>query len=354
MKTTKQLLGAVSAIALIAMSSAPALAAGTDAGTTITNNVSVTFDVGGLTQNAETATDTFTVDRRVDVNVEYVGPVTSVTPGEDDAIIMFDVTNLSNDTIDLALSTALTGGETANIDNYRIYADTNGNNTYDAGVDTLVTHLDEVVEDDTIRVFVLADIGLDAANADEFDVTLTANAHLGGGAGALGTELTDTAGANNVNSVDTVLVDGTGATDVANDGAFSDTGTYTVAGALVTLTKTSRVISDPVNLPLTGGAANPDAKAIPGAIVEYCIKVANDTGAATATNVNVVDNLPGDVSYLDTFGIFINGDDTCANGTSGGSFGAAAGPASEDQVTGVLDDIAAGVTRSLYFRVEIN
>jgi hypothetical protein len=49
MKTTKQLLGAVSAFALVAMSSAPALAAGTSAGTTITNNVTVNYNVGTAT-----------------------------------------------------------------------------------------------------------------------------------------------------------------------------------------------------------------------------------------------------------------------------------------------------------------
>lgn len=344
MKTTTQLLGAVSAFALVVMSSAPALAAGTSAGDTITNNVTVTFDVGGVTQNAETDSDTFTVDRRVNVTVNYVGTATSVTPGEDDAVIMFDVTNLSNDTVDLALTTALNLGNAANIDNYRIYADTNGNDVFDAG-DTLVTYLDEVAEDDTIRVFVLADIGLNAVNGDGFDVTLTADAHLGGGAGALGTELIGTVGANDVNGIDTVLFDGAGDTDVANDGAFSDTGTYTVAGAVITVAKSSRVVSDPVN-------GTTDPKAIPGATVEYCITVANASGSATATDVNVVDDLPFDVAYVSNSS-FINGDENCANGTAGGSFSAGTGPNNEDQVLAALNDVAAGETRSVYFRVEI-
>jgi hypothetical protein len=110
MKTTTQLLGAVSALALVAMSSAPALAEGTSAGSTITNNVSVSYDVGGVTQNAATASDSFTVDRRVNVNVNYVGTATSVSPGETGAVVAFDVTNLSNDTIDLDFSTALNAG----------------------------------------------------------------------------------------------------------------------------------------------------------------------------------------------------------------------------------------------------
>jgi uncharacterized repeat protein (TIGR01451 family) len=345
MKTTKQLLGAVSALALIAMSSAPALAAGTSAGDTITNNVSVSYNVGGVTQTAETASDTFTVDRRVNVNVNYVGPATSVSPGQQDAVIAFDVTNLSNDTVDLALATALSAGTPGNIANFQVYLD-DGDNVFDSG-DTLVTYLDEVAEDATVRVFVIADIGLGAVNADVFDVTLTANAHTGATVGALGAELVGTAGANDVNGIDTVLFDGAGATDAANDGAFSDTGTYTVAGALVTVAKSSRVVSDPVNL-----TTNP--KAIPGATVEYCITVANTSGAATATNVAVTDDLPVDVTYDATFGIFVDGNATCTGGTAGGLFSTGTGPLGADQVTGDLSDVAGGETRSLYFRVVID
>ena len=348
MKTTKQLLGAVSALALIAMSSAPALAQGTSAGSTITNNVTVTFDVGGVTQNAETDSDVFTVDRKVNVNVEWVGTATSVAPGAQNQAIAFDVTNLSNDTIDLALTTALTSGTGANISGYQIFLDTDGDRVlsqaeFDAGP---ITSLDEVAEDDTIEVIVIADIGLDAVNGDVFDVTLTANAHAGGSAGALGAELVATSGANAVNGVDNVLADGIGATDGEYDGAFSDTGTYEVAGALVTVAKSSRVVSDPVN-------GTTDPKAIPGATVEYCITVANAAGAATATDVNVVDDLPADVSLVAN-SIFVDGDGACANGTAGGSFSAGTGPAGEDQVLGDLSDVAAGAVRSLYFRVTIN
>lgn len=345
MKTTTQLLGAVSTFALVVMSSAPALAEGTTAGDLITNNVSVTFNVGGVSQNAQTASDTFTVDRKVNVNVEFVGTTaTSVSPGEQDAVLAFDVTNLSNDTIDLALATALTAGTSANIANYQIYRDTNGDNAFDAG-DELVTYLDEVAEDATVRVFVIADIGLNAVNADSFNVTLTANAHAGDAAGALGSELVATTDANDKNSVDTVLADGLGDTDAENDGAFSDTGTYTVAGAVITFAKTSRVVSDPVN-----GETNP--KAIPGATVEYCITVANATGAALATDVSIVDDLPFDVTFL-TGTSFVDGDASCANGTAGGTFSEGTGPDSRDQVLADLSDVAEGQTRSLYFRVEI-
>lgn len=350
MKTTKQLLGAVSAFALVAMTSAPALAQGTSAGSTITNEVSVSFNVNGVTQNAQTTSDSFTVDQRVNVNVTYAGTAdTSVGPGQTNRAIAFDVTNLSNSSVDLALSAALNAGNANNIGNFRVFRDTDGNRVlsqaeFEAGS---ITYLDEVgsaANGVTVAVIVLADIGLNAVNGNTFDVTLTANAHAAGGVGALGAELVESA--SNTAGIDTVLFDGQGDTDVARDGAFSDTGRYAVSGAVVTLLKSSRVVSDTVN-----GTNNP--KAIPGATVEYCITVANASGAATATDVVLTDDLPTDVSFVNG-SIRINGDASCTNGIAGGTFTAGGGANGEDRVSGSLSDVAAGQTRSLYFLVTID
>ena len=108
----------------------------------------------------------------------------------------------------------------------------------------------------------------------------------------------------------------------------------------------SQVISDPVN-----GTTNP--KAIPGATVQYCITVANAAGAATATDVDVVDDLPADLAFDAGYGIYVNGNATCESGVTGGSFAAGGGAGGLDRVSGALSDIAAGQTRSLYFRAEI-
>lgn len=347
MKTTKQLLGAVSAFALVAMSSAPAMAAGTTAGTTITNNVSVSFNVGGVAQNAQTASNSFTVDQRVNVTVNAITTPVSVSPNQTNRVLAFDVTNLSNSTTDLALSAALRAGTAANISNIRIFRDLNGNRALDSNELTAgaITYLDEVAADAVVAVLVVSDIGINAVNGDNFDVALTAAAHGAGTANTLGTRLLATSGANTA-GIDTVLFDGAGVSDAANDGAFSAQARYTVSGAVLTLAKTSRVVSDPVN-----GATNP--KAIPGATVEYCITVANAAGAATATNINLTDDLPFDVTYSSAFGIFVNGNATCTAGTAGGTFTAAAGVGGRDRITGALSDVAAGQTRSLYFQVVI-
>lgn len=373
MTRTTQLLGAVSAFALIAMSSSPALAVGTTAGTDITNNVTVTFEVGGEVQNEVTDSDTFTVDRRIDVNVNFTGatPV-SVSPGETQAALAFDVTNLSNQTVDLDLSTVLINGTVGNISNYEIYLDSNGDGSLDAGEIAAgpITYLDELLADDgvsgdeTVSVIVVADISVDAVNGDVFDVVLVADAHEGGSAGSLGAEITATSGAN-TSGVDTVLADGNGGTgeDVDNDGAFSDQGQFEVAGALITVVKSSRIISDPVN-----NTDNP--KAIPGAVIEYCIAVSNAADAATATAVNVADDLPADVTFAENdFGIFVDGlavvDSsgatpvaTCSGGSDGEGatafYTAAGGTGGLDLIEGTLSDIPASTTRSLYFRVTIN
>ncbi|WP_299192098.1 hypothetical protein [uncultured Erythrobacter sp.] len=372
MKRTTQLLGAVSAVALVAMSSTPALAVGTTAGDTITNNVSVSFQVGGEDQTAVTDSDTFTVDRVIDVNVNFTGTSPeSVSPGEDNVVLAFDVTNLSNDVVDLDLSTVLTGGTAANIENIEIYLDSDGDGVLDAGELAAgpITFLDEVAADDgtgteTISVLVVADITTDAVNTDTFDIVLVADAHEDGGIGVLGAEITATAGANTA-GVDTVLADGNGGTgeEADNDGAFSDQGQFEVAGAEVSVVKSSRIISDPVN-------GTTDPKAIPGAVIEYCIAVSNATGAATATSVSVADDLPADVTFTASdFGIFVDGTATidtsgatpvatCAGGTDGegttASYTAGGGTGGLDLIAGTLSDLPASTTRSLYFRVTIN
>lgn len=381
MKPTTQLLGAVSAAALIAMSSTPVLAQGTSAGDTITNNVSVSYRVGGVDQTEVTASDTFTVDRKIDVNVQFTGvSPTSVAPGQDDTVLAFDITNLSNDIVDLDLSAVLTSGDGADITNFRIYLDQDGDGVLDASEVTAgeITYLDEVASDDgtgtqTLSVLVVADIELSALNGDTFDVTLTADAHEGGGAGSLGSEITATAGAN-TSGVDTVLADGAGDTDAANAGDFSDTGDFVVAGANVSVVKSSRIISDPVNNDTAALGYDPDAKAIPGAVIEYCIAVSNASGGADATNVSVADDLPADVAFTENdFGIFVDGsasiddqgtvttsDDvaTCTGGSDGegstATYTAGGGTGGLDLITGALSDISAGTTRSVYFRVTIN
>jgi hypothetical protein len=351
MTRTKRLLASASVLAVAAFAASPASAAGTAAGTTITNTVTVDYKVGTVSQTQLSASDSFTVDRKINLTVAEIGSTTtSVSPGQTAAVTAFTVTNASNATLDFALAASQIVGGTAahggtdnfNVSNVKIYVDTNSSGGFDAG-DVQVTYLDQIAADASVTVFVVADVPLGRATGDVADVRLTATAAEATAAGSLGATVTQTAGANTA-GMDTVFADTNAGGNVAGDGAAFADDDYTVLAAALTATKTSKIISDPVN-----GSTNP--KMIPGAVVEYCIAVANAAGSAIATNVNLSDTVPAEETYLSSFGIKVNGTvtgATCnADGAAGGGFAAGV-------VSGTLSDIAAGVTRTLVFRVTVN
>ncbi len=353
MTKTKRLLATASVFAVAALGAAPAFAAGTAAGSNIVNNVTVNYQVGGVAQTALNASNTFVVDRKITLTVSEPGnATTTVVPGQTGAVTTFLVTNTSNATLDLGLTLVQpAGGATAHggTDNFDVtgatlYVDTNGNGTYDAGTDTAVTYLDELAADQSKTVFVVASIPAGRANGDVAGVTLTATAYNGGTAGSQGTIVTNDSGTANTAGMDTVFADTAGATDAAADGKFSARDDYTVSTATLSVTKTSKIISDPIN-----GATNP--KMIPGATVEYCIQVANAAGGATATSVAISDPLPTQTTYDSGYGIFLNG--TVTGGVCN-TDGSAGGSQAAGTVSGTLASVTASQTRTLYFRVTIN
>lgn len=355
---TSRLLGSAGALALSVLAAHPALAA-TAAGTSITNTVSVNFQVGGIAQTASTGSDTFTVDRKVDVVVAEVGTTTTtVSPGQTAAVTTFTVTNNSNATLDFALTAAqlATGatGAHSNTDsfdtsNVKIYVD-NGDNTFNAATDTLVTYIDELAGDGAAKtVFVVSDVPLSLATGAVAAITLTATAEAGGTASSEGAALTATSGANTA-GMDTVFADAIGAAtgDVARDGKHSAKDDYTILAASLTALKRSKIISDPVN-----GASNP--KFIPGATIEYCISIANAAGSATATNITATDVLPTQVTYDSAYGTYLNGTVDGSNQcNTDGTLTAGTYNSGTRTITGTLSDIAAAATRTLRFRATIN
>lgn len=351
MTRSMRLLASASVLAGVAFGAAPAFAEGTQAGSTITNTVTLNYQVGGVNQNSVSASDSFTVDRKVNLTVvEQGSATTSVSPGQTSAVTTFTVTNSSNAPLDFALAASQLAGGTAahlgtdnfDLTNVRIYRDTNNDGSFDGG-DQLVTYLDEVAADATIRVFVLADVPLGRSTNDVAGVRLTATAREASGAGSQGAAITETTGAN-TSGVDTVFADTDANGNTARDGAEFALDDYTVLAAALTATKTSRIVSDLIN-----GTTNP--KMIPGAVVEYCIAVANSTGSATATNVSLSDTLPVQTTYEPTFGVRVNGTMT---GSTCNPDGANTGSHAAGVVTGTLSDIAAGATLTMLFRVTVN
>jgi len=346
------------ALAAALVAAAPALAAGTTAGSSINNSATLNYSVGGVAQTAVTSnTATFVVDRKVSMTLTEPGnATTAVSPGSSNQVTTFLLTNTSNAALDFGLSLAQAAGGTAahgGTDNFDVTTPTFWINTgasvasatYDPANSVQVTYLDELAADASRYVFVLSGVPLARVNGDVAGVTLTVQARASGVAGTQGAVLTETTGANTA-AMDTVFADTAGATDAARDGQISARDDYTVSGAVLTVTKTSRIISDPQN-----GTTNP--KFVPGATVEYCIQVANAAGGAAATAPSVSDVVPAQTSYDATFGIKLNGTVTTgvcnADGTTGGTYTAAT-----TTVAGTLADVAAGATRTLYFRATIN
>ena len=368
MRKSTQLLGAVSAVALIAMSSTPAMAEGIRAGTVVTNTVEVDYQVGGVDQTQITATDQFSVDRRINVDVTFAGATggasgtpLEVSPGEDGVALVYDVTNLSNDTVDLDLNALIVADASSRGTITAVFVDANGNGVVDGGEE--VDFLANVLADETRQVTVLVDIDIDSVDADTFQVDLNANAFVAGsmtGAG-VGTEYTET-GSNSADpsTVDTALVDGnsTFSFDADRDGSDSDRAFVEVAAANITVVKSSLIVSDPVN-----NTTNP--KAIPGAVIRYCIAVSNGAGAADAENISISDALPGEVNFntgtirRNTDAVISSGVATC-DATSGDAVTDSTGDSDgggfdsgTNTVAGTLDDVSASTTSGFMFEVTI-
>ncbi len=135
MRMTGKLLGAASCVTLVALGATPVLAqtapaqtqertdaaAATKANTSITNSVDVSFNVGGSAQPNVQASDTFVVDRKVNLLVnEISNSATRVAPNTLQQVTGFTVTNLSNDVLDFGLSVAQQAGGAADIHRERI------------------------------------------------------------------------------------------------------------------------------------------------------------------------------------------------------------------------------------------
>jgi uncharacterized repeat protein (TIGR01451 family) len=352
---TMKPLAIAGSITISALSATFAYAAGTASGSIISNTATVNYSVGGVAQSPVSNTPTtFTVDRKVVFRVDETAPVatTTVAPGQTAAVTTFTVSNTSNATMDFGLAvTQQVGGAGAhsNTDNFdvtlpQMFADTNGNGTYDAGTDLAITFLDEVLADTSRTVFVVANIPAGRTTGDVAAVTLTGQARDGGAATVQGAVAANTGGANTV-GVDTVLADTAyDALNTASDGFGVAKDDYTVSTAAITLTKVVTPVSDGFN-----SAAN--AKLIPGATIQYCIIAANAAGGATATGVSITDPVPATLSIV-AGSLRINGTATAgvcnADGVAGGTI------TGQNVASGTLNNIAAGANVTVYFQAVIN
>lgn len=287
------------AFVVSALAGAAQAAPGTQAGSTISNTATVGYAIGGVSQpSVQSSTVSFVVDRKVNLVVAEVGGAATVSAyGQADQVTTFTVTNATNATQDIRLyalnavlgtTTTLNHTDTIGVQNIRVFADVDGDGRFEPGVDT-ATFLDEVSPQQTRTVFVVADLPASGPAGGVASVILHAVVAQGGASGALGADLTASL-LDDPAAVDTVFADGAGFADLARDGRFSAEDEYDVYGVSVEAMKSAIVVSDPVN-----GLVAP--KAIPGAVVEYCIAVRN-IGAQPVTAVALRDQVPANTTYV--------------------------------------------------------
>jgi len=307
-KPFTKLLGISAAALFITMAAPNAMAVGVASGTSVSNLATVNYQVATVSQPAiNSSTVAFVVDNRVNLTVSTDdGAAIPATPGANDHVMTFTVTNTGNTSQDFSVSAvALVGGTGAfggtdniNADTVSIFVETAGGAGYQAVSDT-DTHIDALAADASIKVYIVSDFNTGYTDGDIASYYLLAEARIDDAAGTLGGALTETVGADTEGSVDIVFSDGdgdgAGTDDATGDAKHSSQDDYEISSAALTISKTSSVVSDPIN-----GATNP--KRIPGAVIEYEITVSNGAGAATATSVAVTDSLnteitEGDVAF---------------------------------------------------------
>lgn len=294
MRINRLKLVSLSGAAIAALSASSAYAQQTAAGTPINNQASVSYNVGGSASTVQSNTATFLVDKKVNLAVAEVGGTpTSVSLGENDRVTTFTITNLTNDVQDFRLigdqnfiSVPLLGTDDFNVTTIRVFVDGNNNGVYD--VTDTATFIDELAPDGIRTVFIVANVP-NSPNQNTAIVSLIAVAAAGTGTGSLGADLTATLLAETPSVVDVVFADGADLGDLARNGRGRAYDSYILDTATVSLVKSSAVIYDPINLAIL-------PKAIPGAIVRYCITVDN-AGPGLATGVNVTDVLPANLTF---------------------------------------------------------
>jgi uncharacterized repeat protein (TIGR01451 family) len=306
---------------------APANAAGTAAGTTISNTANATYtDPGNNPQTVNSNQVDILVDELLDVTVARADPGTvTVVPGSTNQVLAFTVTNNGNGSEAFRLtSNATLGGDQFDPSTTSIVLDTNGNGVYDAGVDTVYTAgaNDPVLAPDaSVTVFVLSSIPAVVGDGDRGDVRLTAEAVTG--TGAPGTTF-----AGQGQGGGAAVVGATGA-----DGA--DQNGYVVQNATVSFVKSAAVV-DPF-----GGS-----RSVPGSVITYTL-VATITGSGTLSNLAVSDPIPGNTT-------FVPASITLQSASLTDAVGDDAGEIASNTVTVRLGNVAGGQTRTITFRVRIN
>jgi uncharacterized repeat protein (TIGR01451 family) len=308
-----------------AATSQTASAAGTRAGTTISNTATATYDAGAGLQNVDSNQVDLLVDELLNVTVASNNPAdVPTTPGATAQPLSFTITNTGNGIESFGLTPIANGGGDDFDPTVTSIVIDDGDGVYEPGIDVVYvagTNDPTLNPDASVTIFVINSIPGSVTDGDRGIVALVAAARTG--TGAPGTSF-----AGQGEGGGDAVVGATGA-DGQDDGAF------VVAAATVALTK-SAVIVDPL------GGSEP----IPGAIITYTIS-AVVAGSGSVSGLSITDGVPANTTY-------IPGSITLGGVAQTDVVDADAGSFASNVVTVSLGTVAGGNTRTVTFRTTIN
>jgi len=338
----------------------------TDACTPIGNRADVSYKVGGFDQAvASSNTNTIVVGNKVNLTVATINASgVSVVSGQNDKFLSFTIRNDGNAIQKYGLGYLLKSGSTNSVFSSPTTVNSNmaptGAATGDvAGNPQTVTG--NVASGATTTVTIKATM--------PSGLTTDSNAVYALIATALKTDgtTTETNSATGVIdsaygscTADVVVGDIAGTDDSAADAKHSARSafSYSASGSSLTVSKTSTVYWDPINLTVL-------PKAIPGAIMEYIVAITNPGGAGTATAITINDTLDAKLTPLSGAAwTSKTGGVTGCSGEAQVKIGAApayvcltTGIGSSgwvgQKLTAVIDSLASGTTATILYQATI-
>jgi uncharacterized repeat protein (TIGR01451 family) len=238
----------------------------TVAGKIIPNMATASYELGGAQTSTDSNVASLTIAERLDVAIAAMTPRVAIAPDASVTAVPFLVTNLGNgdEAFEIAANTDQTA---ASVQGYAV--DRDGNGSYDANVDTLLTGntLPAQAPGAQQRIFVLVGGAAAAGNV----VTVSASARATTGSGDAGTTFG-------------------GRGDGGGDAVVGKTGAAANAQALLS------PAAPPPTLAKTQSVSAPDgsARAMHGAIITYTL-TAHFNGATPAATV--ADPIPDGTVY---------------------------------------------------------
>lgn len=304
----------------------PAQAAGTAAGTTISNTATATYtDAGGATVSVPSNQVNVRVDELLNVTVATADPGDiAALPGATNQALSFTVTNTGNGTEAFRLTPInAIGGDAFDPTTTSLVID-NGNGVYDPGIDIVYAagSNDPILAPDTsVRIFILSTVPASATDGQRGQTDLTATAVTGSGAPGTSFAGQGQGGGDAVIGLSTAL--------------GRDRGYYIVSAATVAFRKSASVL-DPF-----GGT-----KPVPGAIITYTL-VATVSGTGTLANLAASDPVPASTTY-------VPGSITSQSIAITDLTDADAGEFAANTVSVRFGAVPGGQTRTVTFKVRIN